>query len=798
MIGKRGLFVFGVVFMLLILSVSFVSAATYYVSPSGNDNNPGTQSQTWRTFKKAFAGANSGDTVYFAEGTYLGNVSSPNSYEYDGPVRGGTSWANPTRFMAIPGAQTKPKWVFPGIPGSTNNNGFFFSGTGSRYIIIDGLEFDGGTNYDAQDMEHIRVLFKPNSGAAYIRWNNTDIHGAWHSNFQLPDDTTLGAGYNEILNSHIHHSGGVTYDHGPADSDPSEHHNIYIAGGRNNLVENNTMDHTTGNDVSIYGNDPDYNIVRNNILMGRASGVFDGINNVFYNNIFINSTLQLWYWPINTSVYNNIFIGGGPPGGHGIDFQNVDSARIWNNIFQNAADFTFYTTVGNISITNNVLSRPLSSPSSDVLVQNNIVSSNPLFVNSAGGDYHLQAGSPAVNMGRAITDAAPSNLPSEWTNNKWLDRDRDKVTRPQGGVWDAGVYEYLSGGGPTQYTLTVTNSGTGGGTITGTGINCGVDCSEIVNSGTQITLTATANASSTFASWSGASCSGTGTCIVTMSSAQTVTATFNAAGQAPPQNQTNQSGGTTAGLVAYWKFDESSGTVASDSSGNNNTGNLTNGPVFAAGKFGNALQLDGVNDYVRIGDLDFSPITISLWTKQDVVTSGWHSVVMKPYTYGFETNGQNMYFGIGNGATWSAEPSIPFTLGQWEHIAAAFDGSTITMYKNGVQTGTPRSATLTNSNTQLLIGSWNGAELFAGAIDDVRIYNRTLSAGEIGQLFTGVSASNPGDLNGDNVVNLLDLTIITQDWGKTSGYDARADQNGDGTVNLFDIMAIVQYWGRTY
>jgi hypothetical protein len=75
------------------------------------------------------------------------------------------------------------------------------------------------------------------------------------------------------------------------------------------------------------------------------------------------------------------------------------------------------------------------------------------------------------------------------------------------------------------YTLTVAKAGTGTGTISGTGINCGTDCTEAYNSGTSVTLTATPDASSTFAGWSGG-CTGTGTCTVTMDAAKTVTATF--------------------------------------------------------------------------------------------------------------------------------------------------------------------------------------------------------------------------------------------------------------------------------
>ena len=79
------------------------------------------------------------------------------------------------------------------------------------------------------------------------------------------------------------------------------------------------------------------------------------------------------------------------------------------------------------------------------------------------------------------------------------------------------------------YTLSVFKSGHGSGTVTSSpaGINCGTDCTETYNSGTSVTLTATAAADSTFAGWSGGGCSGTSTCALTMDAAKTVTATFD-------------------------------------------------------------------------------------------------------------------------------------------------------------------------------------------------------------------------------------------------------------------------------
>src|SRR3954453_5408288 len=100
---------------------------------------------------------------------------------------------------------------------------------------------------------------------------------------------------------------------------------------------------------------------------------------------------------------------------------------------------------------------------------------------------------------------------------------------------------------PVNFQLTVQSAGTGAGIITSSpaGINCGATCTASFATGTQVTLSATANPTSTFAGWSGA-CSGSGACTVTLNANSTVTAMFNANTPPPPANfqLTVQSAGT--------------------------------------------------------------------------------------------------------------------------------------------------------------------------------------------------------------------------------------------------------------
>ncbi len=89
-------------------------------------------------------------------------------------------------------------------------------------------------------------------------------------------------------------------------------------------------------------------------------------------------------------------------------------------------------------------------------------------------------------------------------------------------------------GGSTSFTLTVSRTGSGTGTVSGQGITCGADCSETVAQGTVITLITTTTAPNTFSGWSGGGCSGTGNCVVTVNANTTVQAQFDSSTGADP------------------------------------------------------------------------------------------------------------------------------------------------------------------------------------------------------------------------------------------------------------------------
>lgn len=143
------------------------------------------------------------------------------------------------------------------------------------------------------------------------------------------------------------------------------------------------------------------------------------------------------------------------------------------------------------------------------------ITTDPLFT-SPPSDFTLATGSPLIDAG--------STTYSTSIDQYGYTRDAN----PDIGAFENGA---TGGGSPTTYNMAVTLAGTGSGSVTSspTGIDCGTTCDYAFDVDTEVTLSATPTGSDTFAGWSG-DCTGTGTCILTMSAARDVTATFTAAG----------------------------------------------------------------------------------------------------------------------------------------------------------------------------------------------------------------------------------------------------------------------------
>jgi len=238
--------------------------------------------------------------------------------------------------------------------------------------------------------------------------------------------------------------------------------------------------------------------------------------------------------------------------------------------------------------------------------------------------------------------------------------------------------------------------------------------------------------------------------------------------------------GSGSELAGWWNFDEGAGTAAADLSGNGNNCQLAGNASYIAGKYGSAISFDGLGDYIDCaGTANFtsSDFTISYWVNLDTFHTnkypeqGGTSVIFKGR---FNTSGYYDYItdegGIifitsQSGASQSTTTNTGLiTTGTWHHITHVRSGSTVTVYINGADAtnshGThidPASSSYNFTPGVYDPGNYN---FFAdGAIDDLRIYNRTLNPSEVRDLFSlGANPqgapSNPDTVNGSCGVSL--------------------------------------------
>ncbi len=211
--------------------------------------------------------------------------------------------------------------------------------------------------------------------------------------------------------------------------------------------------------------------------------------------------------------------------------------------------------------------------------------------------------------------------------------------------------------------------------------------------------------------------------------------------------------------IAHWTFDEGSGTIAEDSAGSND-GTLINGPVWTTGQIDGALYFSGGDDYIDCGN-SFASITgsttktITAWAKSDVSDRSGRIITLyrrsDSYSafviYPRENDGVNpatwkgLYATPGNGHK-LIDSAVSVTAGEWIHVALVQDGPHVHIYVNGeLENSASDAAAPTISNPpNAVIGTymWYGhgpSASFLGTIDDVRLYNRALSAEEIRQLY---------------------------------------------------------------
>jgi len=216
--------------------------------------------------------------------------------------------------------------------------------------------------------------------------------------------------------------------------------------------------------------------------------------------------------------------------------------------------------------------------------------------------------------------------------------------------------------------------------------------------------------------------------------------------------------------VGVWHLDEGSGTHVADASGNGNGGVMSGGVSWVAGVSGSALSFDGGTGEVKVSDNSVlepaTTVTLSAWIKHTGTPGNYSYVAAKgangciAASYGLYTGpggGLEFYVSQHRGSVYARSPDAGQRVwdGNWHLIVGTYDGSTIRLYVDGAQvsSGTPWTGSLEYllpDSNDFYIGDYPGCadHAFLGAIDDVMVWNRTLSASDVAGLLTP-DAGNP-------------------------------------------------------
>ncbi len=473
------------IFLGLFCFAKISQAATYYVSTSGNDNNPGTKTQPWKTIQKAVNTVKGGDTVNVRGGVYNERVDLSGTTGVEG--KSGDAINGYITYQSYSGE----KAVLDGSVFSDWGSGFMSgkwvpseSEKAMNYIKISGFEIrnypEGGVYFENNRKagpdnsiasHHIiiennvfknckggqaSILFEGGDqdvgGEGYdiiVRGNTVENSGVHGIKFNGDDPTVIDREhiYNSVIENNIVYGSGQT-SAGIGIHVSTGNYNIVV---RNNKVYDNKRqgiaaheiwDSTYENNV-VYGNGKGPDSENEGIIVWRSKNLLVS-GNLIYDNVGFG--LTLWEDLLNTgsspAIVNNV-IRNNQGGGLLISTDVIDGKVYNNTIVSNQGQGISITTSGH-DIKNNILyqnTNQVTSGNGNVFDYNlyypdvsfsgkgiHSISADPLFVNVSDYNYHLQSTSPAINFGTTISS---------------ITKDYDGNGRPQGSAYDIGAYEFV-------------------------------------------------------------------------------------------------------------------------------------------------------------------------------------------------------------------------------------------------------------------------------------------------------------------------------------------------------------------
>lgn len=428
---------YGLALFSLLLVATQARGAEYFVSNSGVDTgrscatatNPATP---LLTIAAGIACLSAGDTLLIRGGTYRQSIVS-------GTIPGGTSWTNPVTIKGYPGETVL--WgatVGCHTPASQDCRfALWVRSPNERYISFEDFTVDG----DSETYHGIIV----DSGtttvanqAHHIRFKNINVQNVQSNFFNVFHTHDI-----EILGGYHHNNCCVFFNPGPLTPV-----GYYINSTNGLVIDGVEIADVNGYAIQVYGANEagkessnitiqNSRITRSGDINGENAGILiwsdassvNIVNNIIYKNGFAadNKGLGIRSHGSNVLIANNTITGNysGAANGVGAIYIGSGSATVRNNILWDNHGTELVHGGGSIT------------------ESNNLINTNPLFLNASGDDYHLTSGSPAINHG---TDVGVTT-------------DLDGNARV--GLPDAGAYEFVTGVSPTVGTFFVAPSPTG-------------------------------------------------------------------------------------------------------------------------------------------------------------------------------------------------------------------------------------------------------------------------------------------------------------------------------------------------
>jgi hypothetical protein len=202
----------------------------------------------------------------------------------------------------------------------------------------------------------------------------------------------------------------------------------------------------------------------------------------------------------------------------------------------------------------------------------------------------------------------------------------------------------------------------------------------------------------------------------------------------------------TPGLIGYWRLGESSGTTAADEKGTN-PGAYWPGSGYTLARPGSltrdgntAVELDGTSGFAYVPDSaavkPTAAVSIEAWVKPDSLTGTRWIVVKDTFYYLYIANGATIFGVATTTAGYKFVTTTAVTTDSWQHLVGTYDGTTLNLYRNGVNVASgSASGPIATSTGALFFGVYGppAGGYFDGQLDEIALYGSGLSADTVAQ-----------------------------------------------------------------